>query len=315
MKTVETSDTQIKLRYQCPSCDRSLDCIATGWYCAFENIIFKGSQGILNFIIPQRREKISEFLKVYQSIRRYENWGGSELDYYRSLPYEDKSNKHTNIWKVRAKSFAYLLGDINLRYSKSKALILDLGAGNCWLALRLAHCNHHIVAVDLNTDEYDGLGVLSRFPAEEVANIIPIQADFHQLPFPKNSFDIVVFNGSLHYASDIPTLVENTMKFLKHSGILYVVDTPLYTNPISGQRMIQDRLKEFKQKYRLQLDNEFIGSYLTTDMLHRLSDQFIVTVHQSNTFFSSIRKMFLSLWLGREPASFAVIKIQHLQRE
>ncbi len=74
--------------------------------------------------------------------------------------------------------------------------VLDLGAGSGWLSHRLATLGYRVVAVDRLDDEADGLGACRHYPIAFPA----VQADFDALPFEPHQFDLVVFDGSLHYS-------------------------------------------------------------------------------------------------------------------
>ena len=106
----------------------------------------------------------------------------------------------------------------------------DLGAGNGWLANRLALAGHTVAAVDLNVDPADGLGACRHYANRfETA-----QADFDALPFGDTSLDLVVFNGSLHYSTDYAATLGEALRTLRPGGTLAVLDSPVYTDPASG---------------------------------------------------------------------------------
>jgi SAM-dependent methyltransferase len=102
--------------------------------------------------------------------------------------------------------------------------VLDLGAGSGWLSHRLATLGHRVVAVDVIDDEVDGLGVVRHYPADFTA----VQADVDALPFSPGQFDLVVFNGSLHYAADAAATLEGAHRTLAQGGALVVMDSPMF---------------------------------------------------------------------------------------
>ena len=79
--------------------------------------------------------------------------------FYLSLPYKDVAGKNSKQWKIRARSFDYLMKHV-LRRSllHDGGRILDLGAGNGWMSYRLALANYRPFAVDLLTNDRDGIG-------------------------------------------------------------------------------------------------------------------------------------------------------------
>jgi SAM-dependent methyltransferase len=119
--------------------------------------------------------------------------------------------------------------------------ILDLGAGSGWLSHRLSSLGHRPVAVDALDDEVDGLGA-----ARHYSTPFPVvQADFDALPFAPGQFDLVVFNGSLHYAPDTAATLERAHRMLAPGGALVVMDSPMFRADRDGSAMVSDALRRF----------------------------------------------------------------------
>src|SRR6185295_15038466 len=108
-------------------------------------------------------------------------------------------------WAVRARSFeaferrvlrpAQRRADV---YAAGALRVLDLGAGNGWLAHRAALAGAVALALDMRDDDVDGLRAApSKSPIERVV------ASFEAIPLRDATFDVVVFNASLHYAEDL----------------------------------------------------------------------------------------------------------------
>ena len=100
-------------------------------------------------------------------------------------------------WRIRRETYHHLLGHV-LAAGPQPLRVLDLGAGSGWLSHRLASLGHHAVAVDAIDDAVDGLGAARHYASD----FVRVQADFDALPFAPAQFDLVIFNGSLHYAPD-----------------------------------------------------------------------------------------------------------------
>jgi SAM-dependent methyltransferase len=97
------------------------------------------------------------------------------------------------------------------------------------------------VAVDALDDDVDGLGA-ARFYETEFA---VVQADFDALPFAPGQFDLVVFNGSLHYAPDMAGTLERAHRMLAAGGALVVMDSPMFGGDGDGSQMVSDKLRRF----------------------------------------------------------------------
>ncbi len=295
----------------CPSCHGNLLKQGFDWKCEKDNLTFTVSGGINNFIHPQRKETLSRFLSIYQTNRSEEHWGNQNPEYYLSLPYTDTSGKHTSLWKMRAKSFDIFLDLIETSSLPKTPLLLDLGAGNCWLSLQMARKGFHVIASDINIDDDDGLGVLSRIQPSLTDNIHAVQAEFNYLPFQHNIFDIIVMNGSLHYSSDIRKTIDTSMHFLAPKGMLCILDSPMYNHISSGRKMIEARADALQQKYGNTLPEEFIGSYLTDDDIQSFSTKYKTTVRKPDFgLMWNIRSKVMPFLLQRETASFTVIMLQ-----
>ena len=116
--------------------------------------------GIWIAISPRRLDRFRQFIADYEFIRTAEGRGSSKPDYYLDLPYADISGRNGKQWAIRAHTFQTierLILTPLARLHKRPLRILDLvtmaGCG-----YRLALCGHLPIAVDLLTNEQDGLG-------------------------------------------------------------------------------------------------------------------------------------------------------------
>ena len=136
-----------------------------------------------------------QFLDDYARIRSAEGRGSNESAYYRALPFTDLSGRNSEQWRIRARTYRYFVDRV---LPRQRSKVLDLGAGNCWLSYRLAESGHEPVSVDIFSDPRDGLGAARHYPVP----FPTVEADFDRLPFTDSSFDLVVFNASVHYSPD-----------------------------------------------------------------------------------------------------------------
>ena len=71
------------------------------------------------------------------------------------------------------------------------------------MSFRLGGAGYHPVAVDLLTNDRDGLGAAEHY-RQHLPEIFPrFQAELARLPFQNEQFDAVIFNASFHYAEDL----------------------------------------------------------------------------------------------------------------
>jgi SAM-dependent methyltransferase len=186
------------------------------------------------------------FLEQYRIIRSAEGRGSEDSAYYQALPFHDSWQ-----WRIRARTYSYFERTI---LPAEPCRLLDLGAGNGWLSNRVASQGHSVIALDIFRDERDGLGAVHHYGGAFPA----VEADFHQLPFPSASFDLIVFNASLHYSPDYAAALNETRRCLAPGGRVVVLDSPVYRLPEHGLRMREERQQQFQQQYGFR--SEALGS-------------------------------------------------------
>jgi hypothetical protein len=121
----------------------------------------------------------------------------------------------------------------------------------------------------------------------------------------------MIFNSSLHYANKPIELITRTLPFLKDGGILYVLDSPMYNRPESGESLISQKVESFKKNYGIELPLKHAGSYLAYDGLTNLTDALELTVLKPKYGVEWHGRRFMSrIFSGREPAIFVVLKIK-----
>jgi SAM-dependent methyltransferase len=281
---------------------------------------------------------VAQFTREYQTVRRAEGWGSLNGAYYRALPYRDLSGRHTDIWRIRARSFDTFLKVVvepletdsaadAMRWSPREArdstvsarrarrprparrrrlTVLDLGAGTGWLAYRLARRGHAAVAVDLLDDRLDGLGARRHFNS----SIAAVLAEFDRLPVPASYADLIVFNASLHYSSDFAATLREAQRALCPGGTLVILDTPMYVDPNSGARMVQEREARFLKTYGFASTALTSEHFLTRQRLDGLGHQLGIEwrVHTPRWPLRDAVRRTLNGWRARrEPAHFPVI--------
>ncbi len=297
------------MEFVCPSCHRALVAGPEGWRCEEEQILFQTEEGIPSFLLPKTRGELQAFLKTYQQVRNAEGWGEASTRNLAELPYRDFGGKHAKIWRIRARTYDRFLLHFSREVRDRRVRLLDIGAGNCWFAARVAALEHSVVALDINLDPFDGLGALGRFPREQATRVVPVRADFDAPPFCPETFDVAVFNASLHYSPDVTGTISRTMDLLKKGGVLYVLDTPVYRNPQAGAEMVLERKKNFASMFTA-LPDDRTGSFLTHAMLRDLGRTYRMEVITPRYGIRWELRPFAARMLGkREPASFMILAL------
>jgi ubiquinone/menaquinone biosynthesis C-methylase UbiE len=198
-------------------------------------------------------ESRHRFLEDYRHIRHAEGRGSDDPAYYRALPYRDLTGRNSAMWQMRAKTWRYFEQAV-LKPMERAAYrpldILDLGAGNGWMCYRLALRGHRPLAIDIFSDPRDGLRAARHYPV----SFPLIEAEFDRLPFPASRFDLAIYNASIHYSTDYEATLAEACRCLRPSGLVAILDSPVYRRPEHGERMASERHAEFLRRYGFRSD-------------------------------------------------------------
>lgn len=193
---------------------------------------------------------LQKFTEDYAAHREAEGRGyaGAAL---LALPYV-RGGPLARQWAVRARSFEAFLARV-IRPSAAVAgrplEILDLGAGNGWLSHRLALEGHRATALDVRSDRIDGLGASQPFLDRTGGRMRIVVAPFEQIPAAPASFDIAVFNASLHYATDLAAVLAEAVRVVRPGGRLAILDSPVYRRDADGLAMVAQKTAEAPQRF------------------------------------------------------------------
>jgi len=294
----------------CPRCQSRLeritpDCLT----CSQDGLEFRDVDGIWHFLLPESEAHYQRFIADYETVRRFEGRGSSDVEYYRALPFKDLEGNFSADWAIRARSFQVLVGQVLSPLQKrfQRPLnILDLGAGNGWLSNRLASQGNNVVAVDLLVNEQDGLGAWKNYEHP----FIPVQAEFNHLPVMNGFADAAIFNASFHYAENYEETLTEILRALDGNGLIVIIDSPIYHNRFSGEKMVEDRKAGFLARYGFASDSLESENFLTYHRLSELSASLDISLQYIRPFYG-LRWWFrpVTAWLlgQREPAKFQII--------
>jgi len=187
-----------------------------------------------------------------------------------SLPYL-RRGPFARQWAVKARSYEAFVARVLLplaRTTKVPLFVLDLGAGNGWLSHRLAREGHNGIAVDIRDDSVDGLGVARALLAG--SGFECRVASFDCLPVADAAADLVVFNASLHYSSDLGATLREARRVVRPGGRIAILDSPFYRHDAHGAAMVAEKRASAATTFGTRADT-LLGlgciEYLTRDAL------------------------------------------------
>lgn len=259
------------IRLRCPCCGSDIPG-ATCPACGFSIVV---DRGIARALSPESQARLAGFIRDYERIRAAEGRGSESADYYLGLPYRDASGRDPGQWQMRARSHDHVLRHLLPGKGRRPAgMVLDLGAGNCWMSYRLSLAGHRPCAVDLLTNDSDGMGAARHYMARLPGLFPRFQASFDKLPFADGQFDAAVFNASFHYSEDGEASLRESLRCVKPGGIVIISDTPWYPREEDGRRMLAERQAAFLRDHGMAGNSIAMQGFLTDawlqDMQHVL---------------------------------------------
>lgn len=183
---------------------------------------------------------LERFRTDYAAHRASEGRALSEAE-LRSLPYL-ATGPAARQWAVRARTFEAFMRRVVTPMARAAGRpldILDLGAGNGWLAARLAVERHRGLAVDIRDDDVDGLGAARSLL--DGSGFERVVANFDALPVPDRSVDIAAFNASLHYSTGLAVTLDEAARKVRRGGRIAVLDSPFYRHRAQGEAMVAEK--------------------------------------------------------------------------
>jgi SAM-dependent methyltransferase len=251
-------------------------------------------------------------MQEYQIVRAAEGRGSQRSEYYLALPYRDISGRNEFQWAIRSRTFHYiedkLLPEIERRYPLGLS-VLDLGSGNGWLSYRLALRGFRPVAVDLLTNDQDGLAAAEHFRTQLPELFPRFQAELDRLPFADCQFDLAIFNASLHYSENYEVTLREVIRCLRRRGTVIVADSAWYSREESGKQMLAERRQAFIAQYGFPSDGIKSLEYFTNERLLTLEKRLGLRWQIHSPFYGlrwAMRPLMAKLRGKREPSKFRI---------
>jgi SAM-dependent methyltransferase len=263
--------------------------------------------------LPQDRQRYFErFMRDYEAVRKAEGRGSDNANFYLSLPYCEQTDRNSWQWAIRARTYKYIekkiLSSITARINRPLA-ILDLGAGNGWVSYRLASLGHRPIAVDLQTNAFDGLGAAVHYQHALPMLFPRFQAELDQLPFGSGQFDLAIFNASFHYSENYHRTLAEAVRCLRPGGTVLIADSPFYSREECGQRMVEERRKVFQERFACASDSLANCEYLTNETLLALEARHDLEWKTHEVWYGirwACRPVVAFLKNQREPSKFRI---------
>ena len=147
-------------------------------------------------------------------------------------------------WRIRARTYDRFVAAVlaPLERTAGRPLsILDLGAGDGWLAARMAGRGHRSVALDVRLDAVDGLAAGARLARPGARRFARVAASFEALPASRAAFDLAVFNASIHYAAELSRVLSEARRAVRSGGRIVLLDSPFYRSAEAGEAMVREK--------------------------------------------------------------------------
>ncbi|MGZ3272876.1 MAG: class I SAM-dependent methyltransferase [Caulobacteraceae bacterium] len=193
---------------------------------------------------------LQSFAKDYAAHRQAEGRGYAGDDLL-ALPYI-RSGPLARQWGVRSRTFDAFMARLVRPMAEGLRRpldLLDLGAGNGWLSYRVALEGHRATALDIRDDGVDGLGAAQPFLQRAAGGMWIAVAPFDEIPVPDASFDIAVFNASLHYATDLAAVLAEAARVVRPGGQLAILDSPFYRRESDGLAMVAEKTADAPHRF------------------------------------------------------------------
>ena len=163
------------------------------------------------------------------------------------------------------------------RSGKPSGPVLDLGAGSCWLAARLASQGYEVVAVDDDLSTITGLKAADTYLPRLARGFFRVAASPERLPFGSRTFAAVVAANHPFQRYDPVSFCREASRVLVQDGVLVLLDcavtngdlaTGQATAPGAGRTVDRSELVEALRMAGFSGHLSGSGSGLLTRLVH-----------------------------------------------
>jgi ubiquinone/menaquinone biosynthesis C-methylase UbiE len=167
------------------------------------------------------------------------------------------------------------------------------------------------IAVDANISSADGLQAGQKF-INEGSRFLRVRARMERLPFAPGRIRLLASNASFHYARDFRVALSEFERVLTPGGMIAIIDTPFYENAADGERMMAERVAEFRHKYGMEEALARSSRYMTFSQLEELAGSLNLRRHVYPVWPGMQRKYegIRAIFLSRRIAQFPVVVLE-----
>jgi SAM-dependent methyltransferase len=234
---------------------------------------------------PSRDEK---WERAYAALRERE--GRSDPAARLARPYLTKGPLAAQ-WRIRARTYDRFVAAVLAPLERARRWplsILDLGAGDGWLAARMAGRGHRAIALDVRLDAVDGLAAGALLARQSKSTFSRVAASFEALPACGASFDLAVFNASIHYAADLPRVLSEARRAVRRGGRIALLDSPFYRSAEAGEAMVSQK----ERRTRETLPDLAEGLLARSSIEYLTRERLAAAAAPSNLAFRRIRVLY-----------------------
>ncbi len=202
--------------------------------------------------------------------------------------------------------------------------ILDAGCGPGFFSILLSMAGHQVTGIDGSAGM---LAYAGRNAAKYGVSPVLLQGDFGALPFPDESFDLVVSRNVTHIIREHLKVYGEWLRVLKPGGVLLIFDAnwhlPYQPGPIREEAIRRERegLKKYGRGYTHDGSYEYIDSALDPEN-YRVFGQAQRPDFDTGVLrqlpcknISFVRDVTEELWSEREKAFYAATPLFMLRAE
>jgi 2-polyprenyl-3-methyl-5-hydroxy-6-metoxy-1,4-benzoquinol methylase len=245
----------------CPNCRAPIDPVTLA--CAGGHR-FSCEDSVLVLLEEEFGRRLRAFIEVLVRFRTAENKRLTDPALYEHLPFA--LARENAEWRVRCYDLTIIR---RLLAGRGLQRILDVGASNGWLSHQLALLGHDVTAVELFTDEYDGLKAKKFYSTDWRA----IQMDLADLSVLNERYDVVIVNHGLPFYPDPSACVAGARERLAAGGLLILIGLAFFRDPSARVRAVAARQRAFRERYGADFFLRPTRGYLGADDKARFAAQ------------------------------------------
>ncbi|MFT4497737.1 class I SAM-dependent methyltransferase [Bacillus cereus] len=145
-----------------------------------------------------------------------------------SINFHDENNKYTYAIRNAHISWTEMVKNITEIQNKQ---IIDIGCGGGIYTKELALMGaKNVVGLDFSKEILQA----AKENCNNFSNISFIHGDAHNIPYPNETFDIVISRAVIHHLQDIPTFLREASRILNKNGVLILQDRTIEDCTIPG---------------------------------------------------------------------------------